>query len=56
MDLIREVAGDKLVIMVTHNPQLAEKYADRIVSFQDGKIISDSNPYDKSEKGKGFFP
>ena len=54
MDLIREVAGDKLVIMVTHNPQLAEKYADRIVSFQDGKIISDSNPYDKSEKGKDF--
>ena len=39
MDLIREVAGDKLVIMVTHNPQLAEKYAYRIVSFQDGKII-----------------
>lgn len=54
MELIKEVAGDKLVIMVTHNPQLAEKYADRIVSFQDGKIISDTNPYDKSEEKKDF--
>ncbi len=54
MELIKEVAGDKLVIMVTHNPQLAEKYADRIVSFQDGKIISDTNPYGKSEEKKDF--
>ncbi len=54
MDLIKEVAGDKLVIMVTHNPQLAEKYADRIVSFQDGKIISDTNPYNEQEETKEF--
>ena len=54
MDLIKEVAGDKLVIMVTHNPQLAEKYADRIVSFQDGKIISDTNPYNEQEETREF--
>lgn len=54
MDLIKEVAGDKLVIMVTHNPELAEKYADRIVKFQDGKIISDSNPYEAEKEEKEF--
>lgn len=55
MDLIKEVAGDKLVIMVTHNPELAEQYADRIVKFKDGKIVSDSNPYNSdSEKNKEF--
>lgn len=54
MDLIKEVAGDKLVIMVTHNPQLAEDYADRIVSFQDGKIISDTNPFDAQKSKKEF--
>ncbi|MGN0612952.1 MAG: ATP-binding cassette domain-containing protein [Porcipelethomonas sp.] len=55
MDLIKEVAGDKLVIMVTHNPELAEKYADRIVKFSDGKIISDTNPYNAEENKKEFF-
>ena len=54
MDLIKEVAGDKLVIMVTHNPELAEQYADRIVKFSDGKVISDSNPYDIHEGKKTF--
>lgn len=44
MDLIKKIAKDHLVIMVTHNPNLAEKYADRIVRFKDGKIISDSRP------------
>lgn len=44
MDLIREIAGDKLVVMVTHNPELAERYADRLVQFRDGKVVSDSNP------------
>ncbi len=44
MDLIKEIAKDKLVIMVTHNPELAEAYADRVVQFKDGKVISDSNP------------
>lgn len=45
MDLIKEIAEDKLVIMVTHNPELAKKYADRIVEFSDGEIVRDSNPY-----------
>ena len=54
MDLIKEIAGDKLVIMVTHNPELAEKYADRIVKFQDGKIVSDSNPYTFEKENKEF--
>ena len=54
MDLIKEIAGDKLVIMVTHNPELAEKYADRIVKFQDGKIVSDSNPYSFEKENKEF--
>ena len=43
MDLIKEISKEKLVIMVTHNSNLANKYADRIVEFEDGKIISDSN-------------
>ncbi len=45
MDLIREIAGDRLVIMVTHNPELAEEYSSRIVRLQDGLVLSDSNPY-----------
>lgn len=44
MELIKEIAKDKLVVMVTHNPELAAKYADRTVEFRDGRIISDSNP------------
>lgn len=45
MDLIREIAGERLVIMVTHNPELAEQYSTRIVRLQDGLVVSDSNPY-----------
>ncbi len=45
MDLLKEVAADRLVVMVTHNPELAEKYATRIVKLKDGKIVSDSDPY-----------
>lgn len=55
MNLIKEVAKDKLIIMVTHNPELAHQYADRIVEFKDGNIISDSNPYDeKNYENSGF--
>ncbi len=43
MELIKDIAKDKLVIMVTHNPELAHDYADRIIEFRDGNIISDSN-------------
>ncbi len=45
MELLKEVAKDRLVVMVTHNPELAEEYANRIVKLRDGKIIADSNPY-----------
>lgn len=45
MELLKEIAKDKLVIMVTHNPELAKKYSTRIVNLLDGKITSDSNPY-----------
>lgn len=46
MDLLAEIAKDRLVVMVTHNPELAEQYATRIVNLQDGHIISDSMPYE----------
>ena len=45
MDLIKEIANEKLVIMVTHNPDLADKYSTRIVKFLDGLVIEDSNPF-----------
>ena len=54
MDLIKEVAKDRLVIMVTHNPELAEQYADRIIRFQDGNIISDSHPHQERPKEDQF--
>ncbi len=54
MELLKEIAKDKLVIMVTHNPELAERYATRIIRLLDGKILSDSNPYEgDSEKNEG---
>ena len=46
MELIREIAGERLVIMVTHNPEIAEQYSTRIVRLQDGLVISDTNPYE----------
>ena len=54
MDLIKEVTKDRLVIMVTHNPDIANEYADRIIRFQDGKIISDSKPYQDSQRPDSF--
>ncbi|MDE6398559.1 MAG: ABC transporter ATP-binding protein, partial [Clostridiales bacterium] len=50
MDLIREVAKECLVIMVTHNPELAEQYSTRIIRFLDGEVVSDSNPYTAEEQ------
>lgn len=49
MDLLKEISRTKLVIMVTHNQELAEKYSTRIVSVKDGEIIGDTMPYDGSE-------
>lgn len=50
MELIKEIAKDKLVIMVTHNPELAKNYSTRIVEFKDGNLISDSNPISETEQ------
>ncbi len=49
MDILREISKDKLIIMVTHNPELAEEYSNRIIRLVDGKVVSDSNPYDNEE-------
>ena len=51
MDLLKEVAKDRLVVMVTHNPELAKEYANRIVYLKDGVIIDDTNPYKGLESG-----
>ena len=48
MEILREIAKDKLVIMVTHNPELAEQYSSRIVRLLDGQVIGDSDPFEAS--------
>ncbi|SNU07770.1 putative ABC transport system permease protein [Lachnospiraceae bacterium] len=50
MDLLKEIAGDKLVIMVTHNPELAKQYSSRIIELKDGIIINDSDPFTGEEE------
>ena len=50
MDILKEIAKDRLVIMVTHNPELAETYSTRIIRMLDGKVMSDTNPYDSSNE------
>ncbi|MBQ1183363.1 MAG: ABC transporter ATP-binding protein, partial [Clostridia bacterium] len=50
MALLKEVANDRLVVMVTHNPELAERYSTRIIKILDGKVIDDSNPYDSEQE------
>ena len=58
MELLKEIAQDRLVIMVTHNPDIAKEYSTRIIKLLDGNVVDDSNPYDsgqepvKKEKGK----
>lgn len=52
MDLLKDVARDRLVIMVTHNPELAYKYATRIVNLADGKITDDSDPFDVAKAAR----
>lgn len=54
LDLIKQVAADRLVIMVTHNRDLAEKYAERIIHFEDGHIIDDSHPHIERPKDGDF--
>lgn len=54
MELIKEISKEKLVIMVTHNPELARIYSDRIVSVKDGEIIEDTKPYIEQEGNNGY--
>ena len=54
MDLLKEIAKDRLVIMVTHNPELAEKYSTRIVKIRDGVIFDDSDPYEEKTDEENF--
>ena len=53
MNLIKEIAKNKLVIMVTHNPDLAENYATRIIKMKDGEVLEDSNDIKEEEKNQG---
>ena len=50
MEILKEISKDKLIVMVTHNPELAEKYSSRVVRVLDGKVISDSNPFTENDK------
>ena len=50
MDLLKEIAKEKLIIMVTHNPELADSYANRIISCLDGEVVGDTNPYEPTEE------
>lgn len=49
MEILKEISKDKLVIMVTHNPQLADEYSSRIIRLKDGTLVSDSNPFNEQE-------
>ena len=50
MELLKDVAKDRLVVMVTHNPELANTYANRIVKLKDGEVVEDSNPFDATSE------
>lgn len=52
MDLIKEISNERLVIMVTHNPELAEQYSSRIVRLLDGNVIEDTNPFTEEDEAK----
>lgn len=52
MEILKKISKDKLIIMVTHNPELAEKYSSRIIKVLDGVVTDDSNPYDGKDEGK----
>ena len=52
MEILKEISKDKLIIMVTHNPELAAQYSSRIIRLLDGQVISDSNPADPQEKAR----
>ena len=50
MDLIREISGERLVIMVTHNPEIADQYSSRIIRLLDGRVIEDTNPFSSEDE------
>lgn len=52
MDLMKEIAGERLVVMVTHNPELANEYSTRIISLRDGQVIYDTNPYASEDEAE----
>ena len=52
MDILKKISKDRLIIMVTHNPDIAEKYSSRIIKILDGKITDDSNPYNEEDEKK----
>ena len=52
MNLLKEISKNKLVIMVTHNPDIAKEYSNRIINLKDGKIVSDTNPFNNKKKNK----
>jgi putative ABC transport system permease protein len=54
MNLIRELSKERLVIMVTHNPEIAEEYADRTIKFRDGEVVEDTKPHEERPKEDGF--
>ena len=54
MELLKEICKDKLVIMVTHNPKLAEEYSDRIIKFKDGEVLEDTRPEKVTSTSKSF--
>ena len=55
MEILKSISQDKLIIMVTHNPELAETYSSRIIKLLDGEIVSDSKPYEHKEKEEKTF-
>ena len=52
MEILKNISKDKLIVMVTHNPELAEKYSSRVIKALDGKVISDSNPFTEEDRKK----
>ena len=56
MEILKKISQDRLIIMVTHNPELAETYATRIVRVQDGEVVSDSAPYDGAAEPEAVKP
>lgn len=55
MELIKEIAKDKLVIMVTHNPNLANQFANRIITLKDGEVVDDSNPIEETKEQENVY-